>query len=164
MSQDYVEQVTWFILKTIAKRIRRLFKKNDQKKTSSENVLALEDNKEESIPSCSKTALEETAEENTEATSVNVSKEPKDENVHSSVISAESVEGNADEATIDESEIRVTDVTETVEAPQPQETQPFQNLSETNNAIFFHSSIFFIWAFVTILNAPAVLTWAHNFR
>lgn len=154
MSQDYVEQVSWFIVKTIAKRIKVLFKKSDQIKTSSENILALEENKNESTLSCSKTALEEIVEKNNES---------KPENVHNGA-SDETIEENADEATIDESENCVTDVKETVEASQPEETQLFQNLTDTNNAIFFHSSIFFIWVFVTILNAPAVLTWAHNFR
>lgn len=38
------------------------------------------------------------------------------------------------------------------------------DLSSSYNAIFFHSTIFFLWCIVTIINIPAVLTWAHNFR
>ncbi|XP_060536701.1 GPI inositol-deacylase isoform X2 [Cylas formicarius] len=34
---------------------------------------------------------------------------------------------------------------------------------QSYSPIFFHTALFFIWALVTILNIPSVLTWAHNF-
>ncbi|XP_017776113.1 PREDICTED: GPI inositol-deacylase [Nicrophorus vespilloides] len=33
-----------------------------------------------------------------------------------------------------------------------------------NNEIFFHFTIFLLYLFVTILNIPSLLTWAHNFK
>lgn len=32
------------------------------------------------------------------------------------------------------------------------------------NSLHFHFCMFFIWAMVTILNIPTLLTWAHNFK
>ncbi|CAG9839692.1 unnamed protein product [Diabrotica balteata] len=37
-------------------------------------------------------------------------------------------------------------------------------LSSAYNAIFFHSTLFFLWCIITVINVPAVLTWAHNFK
>ncbi|KAJ8935241.1 hypothetical protein NQ314_012916 [Rhamnusium bicolor] len=37
-------------------------------------------------------------------------------------------------------------------------------LSNSYNSIFFHSTLFFIWCIITVINIPAVLTWAHNFK
>uniref|UniRef100_A0A6P7GD64 GPI inositol-deacylase n=1 Tax=Diabrotica virgifera virgifera TaxID=50390 RepID=A0A6P7GD64_DIAVI len=37
-------------------------------------------------------------------------------------------------------------------------------LSSAYNAIFFHSTLFFLWCIITVINVPAVLTWAHSFK
>ncbi|XP_052740359.1 GPI inositol-deacylase isoform X2 [Bicyclus anynana] len=38
------------------------------------------------------------------------------------------------------------------------------NSDENLNNINFHMSLFFMWLIVTIVNVPALLTWAHNFK
>ncbi|KAJ8946172.1 hypothetical protein NQ318_004425 [Aromia moschata] len=37
-------------------------------------------------------------------------------------------------------------------------------LSHCYNSIFFHTTLFFIWCIIALINVPAVLTWAHNFK
>ncbi|KAG5877044.1 hypothetical protein JTB14_006524 [Gonioctena quinquepunctata] len=43
-------------------------------------------------------------------------------------------------------------------------SEDYGELSTAYNAIFFHSTLFFLWCMVTFINVPAVLTWAHNFK
>lgn len=54
--------------------------------------------------------------------------------------------------------------TEQNSCEEANETESSLNsLAQSHNNIFFHASMFFIWVFVTVLNMPAALAWAHNF-
>lgn len=105
MSQDYVEQITWFLLKTVSKKLKSMFSKRHINETE---VIA----------------DTETIAENNESTAV----------------------------------------TKKTDSEEPNRQNIFNDIFKTNNSLFFHSSMFFIWFTVMVLNIPAVLTWAHNFK
>ncbi|XP_066139932.1 GPI inositol-deacylase [Euwallacea fornicatus] len=134
MSQEYVEQVAWFILGSLARKIRRLLsKRNEGLKEATES-----------------TGLEEKSLKST------LTSERND------VSSDERVE-NSDLETAADGHEGASEETE-VEENKEIDARPLEDLTESNNSIFFHSSMFVIWAFVAALNVPAVLTWAHNFK
>ncbi|XP_050306379.1 GPI inositol-deacylase [Anthonomus grandis grandis] len=103
MSQDYIEEVAWFLVKSAAKSIKNFFRKQ---KTA---PLAIEETTSSVTPS-------------------------------------------------------TDDIQQVSKEPPASDRNPLKDLRETNDKIFFHSSMFFIWVFVAALNVPAVVTWAHNYR
>lgn len=102
MSQDFIEQVVWFVVKKFSKKLKHLlFTKKTSTTITKNNNLAITSGR-----------------------------------------NGELVHKQLDLHQTNEETIQLTGYTE----------------------IFFHSSIFFIWCMVTILNLPAVITWAHNFQ
>lgn len=186
MSQDYVEEVAWFIIKNVARRIKKAFfrrkkdKKNDDPKTTSaiESGTELDKSDDETVmteetstPSTSQSSTKErlnNEEINKEIATVDeaISQRESRDTKNTLNESAEPSVTDQDLVQLEplgEEVNRTEDITE-VNEEESNERRPLKDLTETNNAIFFHSSIFFIWVFVTILNIPAVLTWAHNFK
>ncbi|CAG9773683.1 unnamed protein product [Ceutorhynchus assimilis] len=180
MSQDYVEQIAWFVVKIIARKIRRALSRNKKEETTSKNeeIPAIKDiDCKENIESSSDNEKEKSTNKevldvkgNTDDCKDSNGTEEVIESIENSVIS----ESNETEEQLPEALENLGDQISThTNAPEAdkektenteEEKNPFENLTETNNAIFFHSSLFFIWVIVTILNSPAVITWAHNFR
>ncbi|XP_066254191.1 GPI inositol-deacylase [Euwallacea similis] len=133
MSQEYVEQVAWFILKSLAKKIRKLLSKRNEEVKEATKKKEL---KEESSESTLKSERNNTS---------------PDERVKSSDLepSADSHEGAIKGTEVEKKKVDIG---------------PLRDITKSNNSIFFHSSMFIIWAFVAALNVPTVITWAHNFK
>ncbi|ERL88462.1 hypothetical protein D910_05848 [Dendroctonus ponderosae] len=138
MSQNYVEQMTWYLLKNLSRRIQVWCSKRLQNATT--------DNDDEEVETDQNDCLD----------NINSYKEASEGSVQSGA------------------SINCLELTETVlrgnsssKMPLATETpaeSSFNSLAQSHNNIFFHSSMFFIWVFVTVLNIPAALAWAHNFK
>uniref|UniRef100_A0AAR5PCQ5 GPI inositol-deacylase n=1 Tax=Dendroctonus ponderosae TaxID=77166 RepID=A0AAR5PCQ5_DENPD len=138
MSQNYVEQMTWYLLKNLSRRVQVWCSKRLQNATT--------DNDDEEVETDQNDCLD----------NINSYKEASEGSVQSGA------------------SINCLELTETVlrgnsssKMPLATETpaeSSFNSLAQSHNNIFFHSSMFFIWVFVTVLNIPAALAWAHNFK
>ncbi|KAJ8975495.1 hypothetical protein NQ317_016371 [Molorchus minor] len=71
-----------------------------------------------------------------------------------------------DATDIDKKNCKSENVTNEEKIHNTKEEKPIEEneLSSSYNSIFFHSTLFFIWFLIAIINVPAVLTWAHNFK
>lgn len=187
MSQDYVEEVAWFVIKNIARRIKKAFsrrkkdKKSNDPKTNSaiESGTELDKSDDETIITEETTSIPSTSQSSTKERLNNEEINKEIATVDEAISQPESRDtkntlNESAEPSVTEQDLvqleplgeevnRTEDITE-VNEEESNERRPLKDLTETNNAIFFHSSIFFIWVFVTVLNIPAVLTWAHNFK
>lgn len=158
LSQDYVENVAWFVVKKFGWKFLNVFLKKSARKQNKVVIKTKSNKKEESKSlinmqdgsiSENKISIKEANENNKsdveqipESTSTNIlEKHPEDDTM---------VQEISDE---DEPQLE----SESVQEENPKSPSGY-------NTIFFHSTIFFLWCLVTILNIPAVLTWAHNFK
>ncbi|CAG9812524.1 unnamed protein product [Phaedon cochleariae] len=170
MSQDFVEEVVWYTLKKIAKKFKGWFSKKRIASTdhpSIENIKEEITEQEQEQPSNEKN----TKDGGNPTTSTNAdgensgeeSPEEIDEEQDGSVEKDNEILDNSTdrEHTEDVDEVRDEGQTETIDEGTPEEDS---ELSSAYNAIFFHSTLFFLWCIVTVINIPAVLTWAHNFK
>lgn len=183
MSQDYCEQVAWFVLKKVAKKIKNAFtKSNKDSKNSPDEKTTVESPAIENLTKPSISNSEDNDDEqrniNTKTPDLEVEKidnigEKSDENSTSKITDESSraakhlleTEHHSETSTTHDEESRNEHESEQSTKEHNDEADTIRNLSpSTFNPIFFHSSMFFIWAFITVLNIPAVLTWAHNFK
>lgn len=167
MSQDYVEHVTWFILKNVARKIRKLFSKKPPPPQITNNQLTERSEIENEREEIELSVKDKEEEPDTDITPKTVeANEENDDSEENTMEIVEKVEENSEE------QPNYPSTSEEINEEQPEQKEEsenskgfsFEGLSETNNAIFFHSSMFFIWVMVMGLNFPAVLTWAHNFK
>lgn len=140
MSKDLVEEVVWFFVKKFARKLktylRNFFKKSKDQRARGD-LLSI-DNVNES-----------------------------NQKLVSQVDNPETVvrETKTDEETksITESEALAATPIQTDGSNESIQEEDFK-FSSSYNKIFFHTSLFFIWFILAVINVPAVLTWAHNFR
>lgn len=155
MSQEFVEQLVWSLVKNCALYLRNLFRKPKQSKEN-EQITKEENNEEEK-----RDAVEEI--ENLD-----------NEEVQKETENVESREDKSEEnETIEENET-TDDETETVENVSTDKEESSKEVPDVekkrkesvslDTAIFFHFTLFLIWCLVAALCIPSVLTWAHNFR
>ncbi|CAH0564162.1 unnamed protein product [Brassicogethes aeneus] len=184
MSQDYIEEVFWFFIKNYARMLKKAIakrfsrKKNEERKNLSiENAVVIknedtniveevknevvdknEDTDKEPIASTSKIEdLDEKIKE-TEEDEIKEQKPSEIEEIPDEQI--EELEENDSQIVGDENQIE--EVQNLVENETERSNRQIKFTA--HNTIFFHSSIFFIWTLLTLVNVPIVLTWAHNFK
>ncbi|CAG9863163.1 unnamed protein product [Phyllotreta striolata] len=191
MSQDFVEEIVWIVVKRFAKKCKRFFRKrrdpvSGELVISSEANLAVLDQSDVNTgvsggagagenDGSSVEKFDERVKENEieakntekgdgdknselEKTEDTISSDSKVDNVIEKVTSGDESEENSAEG---------LNQTETSREPDESNDETLLgnlDLSTSYNSIFFHSTIFFLWVIVTVINIPAVLTWAHNFK
>ncbi|KAL1488926.1 hypothetical protein ABEB36_014713 [Hypothenemus hampei] len=146
MSQEYVEQVAWFLLKHLAKKIKKTFCKSKNEK----NLVNKEESKEQS-------SNEEVKKiENDETCQPPEGDRNNEDLPDTTNIGQDSGDHNQEQ--------RILNSQEESNEQSSRDRELAKDIVQTHNVIFFHSSMFFIWTFVTVLNIPSVLTWAHDFK
>lgn len=157
MYEDYLENIVFKALKKVAKKMK--FGGNKKKKKSNDTqAQGTEDNTNTNEPKTSKSGSKKRKNSKT-----NSAKESsgKTQDVAKTTENAESIaNGNEDES-------NETDVVH----DNPDENSVSNDNSVTANeeefstrSLHFHFGMFFIWCFVTLLQLPTLLTWAHNFK
>ncbi|XP_018577613.1 uncharacterized protein LOC108915936 [Anoplophora glabripennis] len=177
MSQNYIEKVVWFFIKRFAEKCKNVIRKTTHGLT-----------KKDDIKCCAeKTNLKNDEEclldkEHIEISQTRVSKNEKRNNGKKEILDEEigdtkemddidlnelyneiyeskiKRKGDTDEE--GENKISENDKINTSELKEKVDNE----LLATNNSLFFHSTIFFLWCIITLLNLPAALTWAHNYK
>lgn len=137
MSQEFVEQWIWNVVKKYAFQIRRYFKNRKSKRN--ETSTETQGTPVENVQTGGNTHGE--SEHNTE-------KEETHENS-----GEKKTENNTKSATEKEQNSSKTDKSKESKVSISWDT-----------AIFFHFTVFLLWTLVAGLCIPSVLTWAHNFR
>ncbi|XP_057660044.1 GPI inositol-deacylase isoform X1 [Diorhabda carinulata] len=193
MSQNFVEEVVWYITKKFIKKCKRYFSKSPSSKeimsvTTDESKQMENTQKEMEKPqkdqdlTPNKDLVDEQTETNT-TLGIQVGTESEkyeDENIeHETVdgsINSNNTEDGSGEKNIDpllqSTDTKIVETTNDISAEgddekigaDPKPLKENSELSTAYHAIYFHSSLFFLWCIVTAINLPAVLTWAHNFK
>lgn len=145
MSQDLVESFMWRMLKNFAEKIKAIFKQQKRNNvTVNKNV--------------SNTKTETSIQGQIGETSKEINNDELKDDTEG--LQSESVMLNQK----DTDKLINQRVERTLETDQHMNNNSWlKNLLE-NNDISFHFTIFFLWIIVSILNVPAVLTWAHNYK
>lgn len=152
MSQEFVEQLVWSVVKKCAIYVKNLFKKQretEQKQNDEETrnaIESIESNKEESSDETNPSVedIENSSEKDKKEITENGGTEKSETD---------------DDKSVDETEIELNK--ENKEEPSKEIHVEAVSLDTT---IFFHFTLFLLWSLVAGLCFPSVLTWAHNFR
>lgn len=159
MSQEFVEQLVWTLVKKSALCVKNFFRKQ---KTTSENqnenkgIQEVKELTETSETAETKEKNESSEEENTEQTGEergNVDADSENEVKNEETDMPEKQDKIKAEENINSKEELCND-----KVPVKQE------INDIDTSIFFHFTLFLLWSLVAALCIPSVLTWAHNFR
>lgn len=211
MSQNFVEEVVWYIARKFIKKCKQFFRKNKSESPSSSEIILAATNEpnieemenkqaelkkiENDIEQTSNDDLVDKETETNTTLGIQVNSELENSNSCEDVsvqyeagdddtVSLNKTEDGSGEKSSDtrtdskfvnvrantpeitkelsvEGDDKKTDETFAGDTKRPEESS---QLSTAYNAIYFHSSLFFLWCIVTAINIPAVLTWAHNFK
>nr|XP_023017842.1 uncharacterized protein LOC111506859 [Leptinotarsa decemlineata] len=174
MSQDFVEEVVWLFVKNFAKKFRNFFKRAKKPEKTS-IIIAAESSEHVTEPQASLEQIENVKLKDTESELKDTLEREEEPSTSASATNIEEVdivensEDDKQEAVENDEVVVVQNKTgERIENVhddlENENTKNGSKISEAYNAIFFHSFLFFIWCIITLINVPAVLTWAHNFN
>lgn len=162
MSQEFVEQLVWSLVKKCALRVKEFFKTGKKTEKPSPEVENNEEVKEavENIGNGEEELKVKNSEE-TQKTTVknNENVDGEDENRIDVDSESNKTESGSDDVEIEASETNREESSK--EVPMEKEEKAATSL---DTAIFFHFTLFLLWSLVAGLCIPSVLTWAQNFR
>lgn len=168
MSQDYIEELVWKIIKCCASKIKGALRSKKPLPRENENFLenkteagTNKDNKN----SKNKERGDLDSNEIEEIETKDVLKENPDDEIKPSTSKDKSKEkdNNENKAKSEDTENEDEEKDEVVSENEKDDKKE-ENKSDARTAIFFHLTLFFLWIIVTCLCIPSVLTWAHNFK
>lgn len=140
MYEEYLEDYVYRLASKVASRICRIFKSKTEKKPETQAELQNEENSSKEVTSLEKPkAIENKTPPNniTETESKNSSGSSTSNLLQENITEKSNKECNAIKT---------------------------EHIDEDLNNINFHVMMFFLWMIVTLVNVPALLTWARNFK
>lgn len=177
MSQDFIEDALWYFVKKFAKRIKEAIANKFKKKQSKpdvkafedfkKDIKAIEDSQEYKDKETNGSVVTETNNVTDVKTKINEEKQEETETkINEQADNENNVNKESEERELDNELVTSSaQIQEIRDETTPNTEETIQQVPErftAHNSIFFHSSIFFIWTLVTIINLPTVLIWAHN--
>lgn len=187
MYEDYLEDLVY---KTIAKVAKKLRGKNLEKTGETENEKksendAVEGEKLEEIEDSAsselvKTSTEVETVEKEKVSNVKEKQSKKQKSIQNNKkcfgdttdtiivktkgsLNSDLVEVKEREDSVKESN-EIKESKETVKETAAREKEKKRSEDFSLNPLHFHFAMFFLWCLVTLLNVPALLTWAHNYK
>lgn len=154
MSQEYIEGIVWQVITNFTKEIRNKFRRQEIVQENPENnITAVVENNPDTQEQGSTANKDDNGTDKCEISSTEAAKQENgSDNKDPSEVEQESKTSEIEETDKDKG-----DKKEHAERPVTEEKQ-------NPTSIFFHFTLFLLWAIVTSMCLPAVLTWAHNFR
>lgn len=166
MYEEYLEDYVYKLMAKIASRICRIFKSNKSKdesetnlvKASSSTKLATQDDED-----ISKENKEDTKsiEGNKEDKTIAVTKNNTSEKTANNKKTKDTKLVSADSKTDDEDTEQTSK--DKCRGKKRRNKDKELDLEEDLNNLNFHMMMFYMWLVVTLVNVPALLTWARNF-
>lgn len=166
MYEEYLEDYFYKMAAKYASRVCRIFKGKNKTKNTDETSLVEKTNVLDSGDRTVKySKIESKALETSSLLPIDDKKESKDvktnvkkDNEVAVVANKPQVENKDDNA--DGPNVRESDN----ESYENEQMEPVDEFDANLDNINFHMMLFFLWITVTILNVPALLTWARNFK
>lgn len=158
MYEEYLEDYVYKLMAKIASRVCRIFK-NNKTPNESENSLVKADCTELSSQSSNENFIDNIDNENK---SINESKDERsgkgkanidDVDKDNKIVPVNSKSSSDDEIKLEKS----------LRRKKRRSSNKQSNVDEDLNNLNFHMMMFSMWIIVTLVNVPALLTWARNF-
>ncbi|XP_041978231.1 GPI inositol-deacylase [Aricia agestis] len=143
MYEEYLEDYVYKLMAKIGTRICRIFKSKPKEKELKTDLKAIENKKDEDGKEETSTKGDEKEKEISKTDSANNLEAIENKNVKEEM-----------EKDDKDKEIEVTN----------NKCNNENEIDEDLNNLNFHMMLFFLWMCVTIVNIPALLTWARNFK
>ncbi|XP_072931942.1 GPI inositol-deacylase isoform X2 [Epargyreus clarus] len=155
MYEEYLEDYVYKLMAKVASRICRIFKsKKNENKVKSTTCLALQEDSGESSTSESVKVVDKDTKVG-ETKNITNGKSKKDRSKREKIDNSKALVKKQGSC---EAKEKSGEPNETDKQNQP------TDVDVALNDLNFHMTMFFMWMTVTIINIPALLTWARNFQ
>lgn len=168
MSQDYVDKIVWFFVKQLAEKCKKKFHTHTKKNNAmTDNTEHNNESVKEILKGNSKNGDGEyQLEEKFDSKSVNLNKEqnPQDIQKVGKDVEVNEMYNQKQKSKVKKRDEETEQLNVTDKTLQDVLKEKRDEIATANNSLFFHSTLFFLWCIITLINLPAALTWAHNFK
>lgn len=176
MSQDFIEDLMWKVVKAFLAKLGKFFFRKSKKPMKYDQTTSSETETSDTVVKENENNqnIENSLINDKEDSQSDEDKIREDANVEDESSSDDEdvgllMKADHDAKTGTKQEVEESSETSTNETNIPSNGSN-QNTSQSwsellkNDEIFFHFTIFLLWSVITFINVPVVLAWAHNYK